>query len=115
ITDALIKEIHARTPYQVVSEAEADSILTGSVMSTQTTELSNQQGSGLAQELLRTVTIDFTWKDVRTGRILAQRVDFEAGDVYIASRPINERAEVAEWAIAEELARDIVSSMRDAW
>lgn len=115
ITDAVIKEIHARTPYQVVTEAEADTLLVGAVMTVRKTELSNQQGSGLAQELLRTVTISFTWKDLRSGRILAQRLDFEASDVYIASRPINEREEIAEWAVAEELARDIVSNMRDTW
>jgi len=115
ITDAVIKEIHARTPYQVVSGAEADSLLSGAVMSIRRVELSSQRGTGLAQELLRTVTISFTWKDLRSGRVLAQQFDFESSDVYIASRPINEREEIAEWAIAEELARDIVAAMRESW
>lgn len=115
ITDALIKELQLRTPYTVTVADEADTVLTGVITGAEKTRLSRQRGSGLAQELLHTVTVDFEWKDLRTGRVIVEKQRFEAADIAFASRPINDRAELAEYSVAAELARDIVSSMRNEW
>ncbi|MFG0330031.1 MAG: LPS assembly lipoprotein LptE [Phycisphaerales bacterium] len=116
ITDALIKEIHARTPYRVVSStAMADTTLEAVITGVEKEKLSQQRGSGLVQELIYSATVDFEWIDHRSGRTLAARKNFRAGALYIPSLPALERQEFAEFDIAEELAREIVDAMRDEW
>lgn len=115
ITDALIKEIESRTPYSVASSNTADTILIGTIVRVSKRKLSEKRGSGLVQEVMQTVTIDFEWKDVRSGRILTQRRDFSAGDIFIPSTPVGERPEFGRFVIAAELARDVVAEMRGEW
>lgn len=115
ITDALIKEIQARTPYRVLRSGNADTILTGTITGVETTKVSQVRGSGLVQDSIVAVTVDFEWKDLRTGDILVERRRFEAGDVFVSAQPISERPQIGLWAVAEELAQDIVSTMQAGW
>jgi len=115
ITDALIKEIQSRTPYAVRSSVNADTILTGTIVSVEKTRLSQLKGSGLVEDNIISITIDFEWKDARSGEIIVQRRHFEAGDVYIPAQPVAERPQIGLWAVSQELATDIVSTMREAW
>jgi len=115
LTDALIKEIESRTPYLVRSPGKADTTLTGTIVSVEKSKSSQLRGSGLVQDILLTVTVEYEWKDERTGEILAARRRFEAGDIYIPAQPVSERPEIGEWAVSEELAQDIVSTMQQAW
>ena len=115
VTDALIKEIHARTPYFVTGEAGADTVLTGRIVEVQKRLVSVGRGTGLAQEILFEVTVEFEWKDLRTGRILVERERFTGGDVYIPRHPVGEPVELGAYAVADELAQDIVDTMRAAW
>src|SRR5436190_7079700 len=70
LTDALIKEIEARTPYKVTSENRADTILIGHIRTIELDELSKSRTTKLAEEMIVSVTIDFEWKDLRNGRTL---------------------------------------------
>jgi len=115
LADALVKEVQTRTPYRIASSDRAETTLAAQITGVETDRLSVARGTGLAQELLREVTVNFEWKDLRTGRILAARERFTAGDVYIPTQPVGERAAIANYAIAEELARDIVSALRSGW
>lgn len=115
ITDALIKEIQSRTPYVVRSSGNADTILNGIIVSVEKTRLSQLKGSGLVEDNIISITIDFEWKDARSGEIIVQRRHFEAGDVYIPAQPVAERPQIGLWAVSQELATDIVSTMREAW
>lgn len=113
--DALLKELEARTPYRVTRSGRADSILTGRIVSIERDRLSKSPTTGLSQEVLLKVSIDFEWKDVRTGRVLVERKAFTADSVFMPSAPVGEPIELGQFAVVEKLARDIVNEMRADW
>ncbi len=43
-----------------------------------------------------TVTVDFEWRDNRTGKVLVSQRNFSATDTFVASRPSAERLEQGE-------------------
>ena len=61
LTDAVIKEIQARTPYTISSSARADSILLGRITETRLQQLSKSRVTGLSEEEMK----DFTDKDFK--------------------------------------------------
>jgi len=115
ITDAVIKEIQIRTPYAVLNTESADTELSGAVTGVEKTRLNRARGSGLVREVLLSVTVDFQWKDRRTGKAIVERKQFSAGDEYMPSIPVGERPEIGEFGVAERLAQQIVAAMRDQW
>ncbi len=115
ITDALIKEIQKRTPYAVQNNESAETELSGTITAVEKTRLNRSRGSGLVREMLLSVTVNFQWRDVRTGKTIVERQQFSVGDEYMPSMPVGERPEIAEYGVAERLAEQIVASMRDQW
>lgn len=115
LADALVKEIEARSPYKVTSSSRADTILTGTVRNVQRDQLSKSRLTGLSEEVLLSVTIDFKWTDQRTGRSLVQRESFTGHAPFFPSRPTGELIELGEFAVVQLLARDIVSAMQAKW
>lgn len=113
--EALIKELSARTPYRVTQPGRADSILTGRVVTIERDQLSRSRSTGLSEEVLLKVTIDFEWKDVRTGRVLVERRAFTADSVFMPSPPLGESIELGRFAVVQKLARDIVNELRADW
>ncbi len=115
LADALIKQIEARTPYKVTSPARADTILTGRVRSVHRDQLSKSRLTGLSEEVVLSVTIDFQWRDQRTGRPLVQRESFSGHALFVPSRPTGELIDLGEFAVVQRLARDIVTEMQADW
>ena len=115
LADALVKEIEARSPYKVTSSSRADTILTGTVRNVQRDQLSKSRLTGLSEEVLLSVTIDFKWTDQRTGRSLVQRESFTGHATFFPSRPTGELIELGEFAVVQLLARDIVRAMQENW
>ncbi len=115
ITDALIKEIQTRTPYAVTRSESAETELSGAIVAVEKTRLNRARGSGLVREVLLSVTVDFQWRDLRTGKVIVERKEFSASDESMPSRPFGERPEIAEYGLAQTLARQIVAEMRDQW
>ena len=115
LTDALIKEIESRTPYKVVPESRADTILLGQVVSVDLDELSRSGETGLSEEVIVSVTIDFQWKDLRNGRVLVERASFSGTGLFVASRPSAEPIELGRFAAVQQLAKDVVSELRADW
>ena len=115
LTDALIKEIEARTPYKVVPEGRADTILLGRITSIKLDQLSKSQQTGLSEEVIVSVTIDFEWKDLRSGQTLVQREGFAGQGFFDPSRPTGEPIELGQFAAVQQLARDIVAQLRVEW
>lgn len=115
LTDALIKEIQARTPYKVTSARRADTILTGRIRTVARDQLSKSQLTGLSEEVTVSVTIDLNWRDRRTGESLLKLESFTAHSLFVPSRPTGEPIELAEFGVVQGLARDIVSEMQAAW
>jgi len=115
LTDALIKEIEARTPYKVTAESRADTILLGHVRKVQLDQLSKSVLTGLSEEVIVTVTIDFQWKDLRSGKTLVERRTFTGNSLFTPSQPSSEPIELGQFAVVQLLARDIVAEMRSDW
>ncbi len=116
ITEAVVKQIQATTPMRVVQRADgADSTLAGVVTDIQMRRLSLASGTGLVQEVAVTITVDFEWRDNRTGKVLAARRRFSSSDSFVPARPTGERMEVGQTAAAERVAHEIVGLMQDTW
>jgi len=115
VTEAVIKAIQSKTPYVVQQGGNADTVLEGTIVAVDKTKLGNLRGSGLPEDILITITVDFTWKDVKSGKAITARQNFQAGDVYVPAQPVSERPQIGLWAASQELADDIVSTMEEAW
>jgi hypothetical protein len=112
LTEAIKKNIESRTPYKVVPQGKADTILSGEIIDDSKTVLTRRLGTLLPRESQFTVLVNFTWKD-RTGRTLVERKEFNRAATEIPQ--LGERAEDAEqWAI-ERLAAAIVDQMQAEW
>ncbi len=116
LTDAITKEIMARTPWRVVSRGNADTELTGAIANYDLFAITRTPGVGLTQEQSITIRVNFVWRDVRDGTVRAERENFSATSTFIPSPGIagepGERIEIGEREAIEELARAIVGEMR---
>jgi Lipopolysaccharide-assembly len=115
LTDALVKEIQSRTPYQVTSEGEADTIVLGQIRDIQLDQLSKSRLTGLTEEGIISVTIDFQWKDLRSGKVLLERRAFTGHGLFVPSRPSSEPIELGRFTAVQRLVRDIVGEMQAEW
>jgi len=115
LEDALVKEIESATPYKVSSEARADTVLRGTVSKVDLQMLSQSLGTGLTEEMAFKVTIEFEWIDMRTGKPIVSRGGFQSSSVFVASLPNNQPIDLARFAVAQQLARDIVASLQGEW
>lgn len=115
LADALTKQIASTTPFRVTGEGTADTILSGTVTSISLTELSRDPTTGLANEMMLTVTADFQWNDLRTGQPIAARNGLSTSALFVPSRPAREPIELARYAAAQQLAQDLVDLMQSDW
>ncbi len=115
LTDALIKEIEARTSYKVIPQARADSIILGHIRHIELDQLSKSRFTGLGEEVIISVSIDFEWRDLRTDRLLVERRAYTGQGLFLPSAPTGERIELGRMAVVQKLAQDIVGEMRSAW
>ncbi|MGE3108426.1 MAG: LPS assembly lipoprotein LptE [Phycisphaerales bacterium] len=115
LTDAIIKEIKSTTPWRVVSQGDAEASLSGTIVESSLRPLSYARTSGLVQEMGVTLTIEFDFKDTRTGRVIASRRNFSATESFVPARGVGERLEVGEHAGVQELARAVVAELRSGW
>jgi len=117
LREAVIKEIEQRTPYKVVgSPGAADTMLEGVILNIDTPLVSRTPDGGVPQEVEVTVTINFTWRDLRTGETLRGYQGFTATGQFVPDRRVGEFYQTAQHRAIQRLAEDIVSAMReDDW
>ena len=72
LAEALVKRIETDTPYKVLKDSQADTILEGQIMSVSQDVLADEYRSDLPAEKQQQMAVLCTWKDRRTGRILAK-------------------------------------------
>ena len=75
--------------------------------------LSTDPDSAVPQEQMLGVTIDFTWKDLRSGRILVERRGFEHTATYYPT--VGEGRFVDRQQAVENLALAIVQELQADW
>jgi len=115
LTDAVIKEIQSSTPYRVTSQAKADTVLRGSIRQVTLRELSKSVATGLSEEMVMQVTVDYEWVDMRTGKPIVARQGFTGSGTFIASRPQAEPIDLGGFNVVRQMAVDIVASLQEDW
>ncbi|MBT8484991.1 MAG: hypothetical protein HKO59_08555 [Phycisphaerales bacterium] len=115
LTDALIKEVQARTPYRVTDLARADSLLLVQIRDVELDSISRSPLTGLGEEVLVAVTIDFQWTDLAAQADLVARERFTGQRLFVPSAPTGERLELGRFAVVQQLARDVVSELQATW
>ena len=115
LTEALVKQIEATTPYKVVGQGTADTMLRGTITDVQLREISKSVITGLGEEVALRVTLDYEWLDMRTGAPLVARNGYVGTAVFRPSRPTQEPLELAGFEVVQQLAREIVDSLQGEW
>jgi len=115
LTEALSKEIEARTPYKIAPSGAADTLLSGTILTVKQRPLSRTFGTGTPQEVQVVVTASFEWKDLRSGRIIRKRSRISGSGQYIPRRGVGEPFEIGQLGAIDELSREIVAVMRNDW
>jgi hypothetical protein len=113
LTKALINQLEANTPYRVAPRERADTILEGEIVTIDIADLSRDVRANVPQEQLYVLTINFTWKDLRSGRILVERRNFQQTAAYFAT--LGEPEFVGAQDSVEKLALSIVQEMQADW
>ena len=113
LSQAVVKQIEATTPYKVVPRERADTILEGQVVDVQVSTLSTDTDAAVPQEQMLGLTIDFTWKDLRSGRILVERRGFEHSATYYPT--LGEGRAIGRQQAVERLALAIVQELQADW
>jgi flagellar basal body P-ring protein FlgI len=113
LTKAVIEQIESHTPYKVVPRERADTILEGEIVAIESTPISHSSDTATPQEQLLAVTVNFIWKDLRSGRILVQRRDFETAAAYYPT--LGEGQFVGKQQAVEKLATAIVQELQADW
>lgn len=113
LSKAVINQIEANTPYKVVPPERADTILEGEILQVRVNTLSQGSRSAIPQEQLLAITVNFTWKDLRTGRILMSRHGVEQTATWYAT--LGEGRFEGTQAATEKLALAIVHQMESDW
>ena len=113
LTKAVVTQIEQRTPYKVVDRDKADTILEGQITRVKLQSLSAERGSNLPQEQLYSVRVNFTWKDLRTGRVLRERRGFEQSNAFYPT--LGEGQGKASLNTTEAMALAIVQELQADW
>lgn len=115
LTDAIVQEIHQTTPWRTLRSDQGQTVLTGSITDVTLRRLSTARETGLVEELAVEITVDYTWKDGRTGKTLLARKGFRGVESFVPSRGVGERIEVGESGAVQAVARQVVASMRSGF
>lgn len=113
LTKAITNYMESNTPYRVASRDKADTILEGEITHVTGNMVSADAYSALPQEEMVTITVNFVWKDLRTGKILAQRRGFQQSTMYYPT--LGESSYVGKQTGAERLATAIVQELQAEW
>ena len=113
LTEAVIKQLELHAPYKVVPKERADTILEGQVTSVRVGTLSRDFQTNLPREQQLVVTVDLTWKDLRTGKILLQRHGLQQDAVF--NPQLGEGEFVGAQQAIERFALVIVQEMQADW
>lgn len=107
LTEAVVKEIELRTPYKVVSNPLADSVLTGTLLSGDQKRVLSENINDEPRNLVYQTAVHVTWID-NSGRILVQTV-VNLGTDFVPEA--GQSMATAQQAAIQKLAQQIVSQM----
>ena len=112
LTKSIVNQLEATTPYKVAPREYADTVLEGEILDVHLRTMTTGVGS-LPQEQLYIVRLNFTWKDLRTGKILTERRRFEQSSSYFPT--LGEGEFIGSQQNVERLATAIVQELQADW
>lgn len=113
VTRAVIQQLELRTPYKVVPRDRAQTLLEGEIEEVAVRTVSQNPDNLLPQEQTLTIRVNFTWKDIRTGRILVERRAFAQSAAFYPT--LAEGRFVGTQTAAEKLAVALVQQLEADW
>ena len=113
LSKAIVQYIESATPYKVVPKERADTILEGEVTHVEIDTVSQSPFNTQPQEQLIEIRVNFTWKDLRTGRILTQRRRFDQSGTYYPT--LGEGRFIGAQRQVERIAIAIVQELQQDW
>jgi hypothetical protein len=113
LTKAVINQLESRTPYKVAPKEKADTILEGQIIRVGVHTQARSQTMGLPQDQLYYVVVNFTWKDLRSGKMLTVRHSFEQTTPYYPT--LGEDQFAGSQDNVEKLGLAIVEELQADW
>jgi len=113
LTEALVKRIGMDTPYKLAPLKTADTVFTGEILEVRNRSFADDFESQLPRETASTIILAFRWKDLRTGKILAERQRFVSTSSYIP--PVGETFDTGMIRGLDRVAEEIVEAMETEW
>ncbi|MDB5356438.1 MAG: hypothetical protein JWN24_2891 [Phycisphaerales bacterium] len=113
LTKAVINQLEAQSPYKVVPQERADTILEGEITGVRISTTSNNRVSAVPQEQIYSLIVKFTWRDLRNGQIYTQQTGFEQTAPYYPT--LAEDRWVGEQQNIERMALAIVQDLQADW
>jgi hypothetical protein len=113
LTSAVVKQMEATSPYRSAPQDRADTILEGEIVSVDLATLSRDVRTAIPQEQLYVMTVNFRWRDLRSGRILLERKNFQQTAPFYGT--LGEGDFVGNQRAVERLALAIVQEMQADW
>ena len=113
LAEALVKRIESDSPYKVLKDSQADTVLDGQLVKVRQSVLADLYASDLPAEKQQQLVVNFTWKDRRSGRILAQGQGLRVVAEY--TPPVGETFFTGQQELMDKMARKIVKQMRQTW
>jgi len=113
LTEALRKAIDSRSRYNNAPRKTADSVLSGEVLEVRQSTLGKSFQTDQPRQMAATFVVSYRWKDLRTGRILAENKQFAQTVEYVT--PIGETFFDASQEAMDKLALGIVDNMETGW
>jgi len=113
LTKSVVNQLESSTPYKVTSKEKADTVLEGEIVKVLVNTISQDNLSSLPQEQIVGFVVNFTWKDLRSGKILVERRNFQAAATYYPT--LGEDRFVGRQEATERLALAIVQELQSDW
>jgi len=120
LTEAVLTQIKARTPFRIAKNDAADTKLTMKIKSIRKTVLGTTADND-PRSLQVQYAVDVIWEDLRTGRILAQRqvsLEPEVSHLFSTgtmSPEVGQSLATATQTAIDSMARQIVDLMEAPW
>ncbi|MCC9604335.1 LPS assembly lipoprotein LptE [Blastopirellula sp. JC732] len=122
LTEAVVREIEATTPYKVVSKEMADSTLSGELVTDQKAVIA-ENGLDEARVIQETLTVVYRWTDARGNAIrdplsLSLSPALSAATINNSSKYVPEAGQtmaIAQEEAIRDLAVQIVRNMQAPW
>ena len=113
LTEAVRKRLDMDTDYRNAPRDRADTILTGEVKAFRKSALASDFRTGLPREYVGQLLVSFRWKDVRSGRILAENPNLAQECNYVPSLYETEFEGLSK--AIDLIAERIVEGMETPW